>query len=87
MKKVKHNKNQLTSRALLFGVKKTKVNSFDSTENKKELSEKINKQIVAYLNSGGTIQKCPAFAYSKSEIETLGPTHKRTISRLNKSYD
>ena len=87
MKKVKHNKNQLTSRELLFGFKKTKVNAFDTTKNKKELSEKINKQVVAYLNSGGTIQKCPAFSYSKSETETLGPTHKRTISRLNKTYD
>tara|TARA_B100001750_G_C15035991_1_gene364219 strand:+ start:60 stop:323 length:264 start_codon:yes stop_codon:yes gene_type:complete len=87
MKKVKHTRNQLTSKALLFGVKKTKANVFDSIKNKEELNEKINKQVVAYLNSGGTIQKCPAFAYSKSEIETLGPTHKRTISRLNKSYD
>jgi len=33
-------------------------------ESKEKTRNKIKQDIISYVNSGGQIQKCPAFAYS-----------------------
>ena len=75
--------NQKTDRAFLFGRHK-KVAA--PTIDKETISKKINEQVVAYLNSGGQIQKCTPFAYSDEERETLGVTHRKTINKMSEKF-
>jgi len=58
------------------------ISAFSSSQDKSELDQEVKRQIVAYQNSGGVIQKCPAFSYSQGEIETLGSTHKRSLGLM-----
>ena len=44
-----------------------KKNKTKFTENKRELSKKLEVQIKAYVNSGGQIQKCTPCTYSDGQ--------------------
>lgn len=80
MSLTKNQKNQRTSRAWLFNKTRDSTSRTKKVaKTKKELSEQINKDVMAYINAGGQIQKCPSCAYSPSEIEKLGDMHKRSI--------
>ena len=63
--KQRHKKT--TDRELLFYRNKYKKNKTKFTENKRELSKKLEVQIKAYVNSGGQIQKCTPCTYSDSQ--------------------
>ena len=79
----RNDRNQKTDRAFLFGRHK-KQN--DLVLDRRIVSQKINEQVVAYLNSGGQIQKCTPFAYSDEERETLGTTHRNTINKMSEKF-
>jgi len=55
-------------------------------ENKDNLRERLSKEVTAYINSGGQIQHCTPCAYTESEKQTLGPSHKRTLSRMSEKF-
>ena len=83
MKKTKHTKNQMTDRQYLFGSKATNKKKKNNIKlNKEELSNQINKQVVAYLNSGGKIQRCTPCTYSENEKEVIGPSHRSAMEGL-----
>ena len=63
--KQRHKKT--TDRELLFYRNKYKKNKTKFTENKRELSKKLEVQIKAYVNSGGQIQKCTPCTYSDGQ--------------------
>ena len=78
-----NDRNQKTDRAFLFS-RHNKVAA--PTIDKESLSKKIEQQTIAYINSGGHIQKCTPFAYSDDEKETLGTTHRRTINNMSEKF-
>jgi len=47
---------------------------------KEKLRELINKQTIAYINSGGQIQRCPPCTYGK--VTAVTSTQKEKMSRL-----
>ena len=47
---------------------------------KEKLRELINKQTIAYINSGGQIQRCPPCTYG--EVTAVTSTQKEKMSRL-----
>ena len=51
-----------------------------SNTDKEKLSELINKQTIAYINSGGQIQRCPPCTYG--DAATVTPTQKKKIDLL-----
>ena len=63
--KQRHKKT--TDRELLFYRNKYNKNKTKFTENKRELSKKLEIQIKAYVNSGGQIQKCTPCTYSDGQ--------------------
>ena len=79
-----NDRNQKTDRAFLFGRQHKKQNNL--VLDRRIVSQKINEQVVAYLNSGGQIQKCTPFAYSNEERETLGVTHRKTINKMSEKF-
>ena len=79
----KNRRNQMTNRAFLFNRHKK---GEEPVLNKEELSKKIEQQTIAYVNSGGQIQKCTPFAYSNGEREALGTTHRRTINNMSEKF-
>ena len=56
-----------TDKELLFYRNKYKKDKTKFTENKRELSKKLEIQIKAYVNSGGQIQKCTPCTYSDGQ--------------------
>ena len=63
MSLTKNQKNQRTSRAWLFNKTRDSTSRTKKVaKTKKELSEQINKDVMAYINAGGQIQKCPSCA-------------------------
>ena len=48
--------------------------------------KRLSKEVTAYINSGGQIQHCTPCAYTESEKQTLGPSHKRTLSRMSEKF-
>ena len=55
-------------------------------ENKDDIRKRLSKEVTAYINSGGQIQKCTPFAYSNEERETLGVTHRKTINKMSEKF-
>jgi hypothetical protein len=55
-------------------------------ENKDDLRKRLGTEVTAYINSGGQIQHCTPCAYTESEKQTLGPSHKRTLSRMSEKF-
>ena len=51
-----------------------------SIPEKEKLREQINKQTIAYINSGGQIQKCPPCSYG--EVTALTPNQKKKVNNL-----
>ena len=51
-----------------------------SIPEKEKLREQINKQTIAYINSGGQIQKCPPC--SNGEVAALTPNQKKKVNNL-----
>ena len=47
---------------------------------KEKLREQLNKQTVAYINSGGQIQRCPPCTYG--EVTVVTPAQKKKMGRL-----
>lgn len=83
MKKTKHTKNQMTDRQYLFGRKVTNTEKKHNIKlTKAELSNKINNQVIAYLNSGGKIQRCTPCTYSENEKEVIGNSHRSAMEGL-----
>ena len=57
-----------------------------SIPEKEKLREQINKQTIAYINSGGQIQKCPPCSYG--EVAALTPNQKKKVNSLfEKKWD
>jgi|TARA_R100001463_G_scaffold26324_3_gene61731 hypothetical protein len=83
MTTLKNRRNQMTDRAFLFNRNKK---GEEPVLDKELLSKKIEQQTIAYVNSGGHIQKCTPFAYSDDEKETLGTTHRRTINNMSEKF-
>jgi len=79
MSLTKNQKNQMTDRNWLFNRRRHNPKENLIKENKEELRQQINKQVMAYVNSGGQIQKCPPCSYSNGETEYLGRTHRRAF--------
>tara|TARA_B100000424_G_scaffold269252_1_gene265787 strand:- start:977 stop:1204 length:228 start_codon:yes stop_codon:yes gene_type:complete len=61
-----------------YGVDKSKA----TKESKDELRKQLQDDIIAYINSGGQIQKCPAFCYSKSSKLKLSAQDKAAMNSL-----
>ena len=51
-----------------------------SNTDKEKLSEQVNKQTIAYINSGGQIQRCPPCTYG--EVTVVTPAQKKKMGRL-----
>ena len=51
-----------------------------SNPEKEKLSELINKQTIAYINSGGQIQRCPPCTYG--EVTVVTSAQKKKMGRL-----
>ena len=49
-------------------------------ENKEKLREKISKDVAAYVNSGGQIQKCTPCAYS--DIVVMTSAQKKKMNKI-----
>ena len=47
---------------------------------KEKLREQLNKQTIAYINSGGQIQRCPPCTYG--EVTKVTSVQKKKIDRL-----
>ena len=75
--KQRHKKT--TDRELLFYRNKYKKNKTKFTENKRELSKKLEVQIKAYVNSGGQIQKCTPCTYSDGQRLVLTSNQRNRV--------
>ena len=53
---------------------------------KEKLREQVNKQTIAYINSGGQIQRCPPCTYG-DKVELTASQKKKVNSLFEKKWD
>ena len=53
---------------------------------KEKLREQVNKQTIAYINSGGQIQRCPPCTYG-DKVNLTASQKKKVNSLFEKKWD